>query len=121
MDSDRVRLSATVETLVTGYGKAVVDPREYDKDSAECTRVRYMAATYGEVLPQEPAAGSQSPLVQAVNMYEGEDEFAGEVAATQARSAARGAGGGGRLDVAWPLAHTWTFVCGLGSTPNPKT
>lgn len=80
LDDSRVRLTATVKTEVQGYGDAVVDPREYPKDSSECFSVQSMAATYGELPPEEPQANGQPPLVQAVNMYEGEDEFAGEQA-----------------------------------------
>jgi hypothetical protein len=93
LDGDRVRLSATIQSEVTGYGKAVVDPREYARDSEECTRVRAMAATYGEPAPQEPSPGGQPPVVKAVNMYEGEDEFAGEAATRSAARGARWAGG----------------------------
>ena len=80
LDDSRVRLTATIQTEVQGYGDAVVDPREYPKDSSECFSVQSMAATYGELPPEEPQANGQPPLVQAVNMYEGEDEFAGEQA-----------------------------------------
>ena len=80
LDSNHVRIAATITTQLQGYGRALVDPREYPKDSVECRGVRSMAATWGELPPSEQpdqAGSSQAPLVQAVNMFEGEDEFAG--------------------------------------------
>lgn len=75
LDSGSVRLTATIETEVQGYGNAVVDPREYPRDSPECTGARKMAAAYGMLPPTSEQA--QGAMIQAVNMYEGEGEFAG--------------------------------------------
>lgn len=81
IDATQARLSAQLVTEVQAYGKAVVDPREYPRDSPECSAVESMAAAYG-VLPPASGTGQQSgsqlPLVKAVNMLEGEGEFAGQ-------------------------------------------
>lgn len=72
MGSNRANLLTRLETQVQGYGNAVIDPREYPRDSQECKTVSTMAAAFGG-LPQGRGA-----LVQATDLYEGEDEFARE-------------------------------------------
>ena len=76
--SDQVQLSATIQTELQAYGDAVIDPREYPRDSEECGFVAAMAAAAGELPPEGQQPGGRRALVQAVNLYEGEDEFAGE-------------------------------------------
>jgi hypothetical protein len=74
----RVRLSAQIRTELQSYGNAVIDPREYPRDSVECNKLRSMAAAAGELPPEGRQLDGRPALVQAVNLYEGEDEFAGE-------------------------------------------
>ena len=78
VDPDQVRLSAQISTELQAYGDAIIDPREYPRDSAECGFVSTMAAAADKLPPEGGQAGGDRALVQAVNLYEGEDEFAGE-------------------------------------------